>query len=82
MKEKIKVWKDLHPDKKFIFKKVDGVSYISQDILDILIKEEYWKGFEKGRQSSLKHNVILMKLQIKGSKEQEEGNKIPKEKLK
>ena len=29
----------------------------------------YWKGFEEGKQSSLKHNINLMKSQIKSSKD-------------
>jgi len=28
--------------------------------------KEYWKGFNDGQKSSLKHNIILMKLQLKG----------------
>jgi len=29
----------------------------------------YWKGFEDGKQNSLKHNLILMKCQLEASKE-------------
>jgi len=29
----------------------------------------YWKGFEDGKQNSLNHNIILMKCQLKASKE-------------
>ena len=32
-------------------------------------KEIYWKGFEDGKESSLKHNIILMKSQLKSQKE-------------
>ena len=28
-------------------------------------KEIYWKGFEDGKSNSLKHNIILMKSQLK-----------------
>ena len=34
-------------------------------------KEIYWKGFDDGVKGSLKHNIILMKEQIKG---EENGN--------
>ncbi len=40
-----------------------------------LIKE-YNKGFEDGKKSSLKHNIVLLKLQLKAQKE------YKKEKLK
>ncbi len=34
------------------------------------VKEEiYWRGFEDGKRSSLNHNIILMKLQLKSSKD-------------
>ncbi len=32
-------------------------------------KKIYWEGYEKGKQSSLKHNILLMKGQLKASKE-------------
>lgn len=27
--------------------------------------EAYWKGFEEGQKNSLKHNILLMKMQLK-----------------
>lgn len=36
-------------------------------------KEIYWKGFEDGQASSLKHNIILMKSQLKSKKEVKNG---------
>ena len=32
-------------------------------------REIYWKGYEDGKASSLKHNIILMKNQLKSQKE-------------
>lgn len=32
-------------------------------------KEIYWKGYEEGKNNSLKHNIILMKNQLKMKKE-------------
>ena len=40
MKIKEKVLKDLFPNKKFVFLKKDGVMYISNDAVDILLKHE------------------------------------------
>lgn len=31
-------------------------------------EEIYWKGYEDGKKSSLKHNICLMKLQLKTQK--------------
>jgi len=37
--EKEKMFKDLFPEKKFIFTKINGIEYISKDIFEELMKQ-------------------------------------------
>ena len=43
--------------------KVEGKDMITTKQLNKM----YWRGFEEGKQSSLKHNISLMKTQMKES---------------
>ena len=36
---------------------------------DITLKNIYWKGFEDGKKSSLKHNLMLIQGQLESQKE-------------
>jgi len=47
--------------------RLEGQSY--RELLDRLMKGEYDKGFSDGKKSLLKHNLILMKNQLKCEKE-------------
>jgi len=47
---------------------------MNKDKLKKEYQEGFWDGFEAGKQSSLKHNINLMKLQLKASKELKEKN--------
>lgn len=38
------------------------------------LMKEYWRGFEDGKKNSLKHNMALLKLQLKTQKEFKANN--------
>lgn len=38
-------------------------------IKDTLYQKAYWKGFEDGKKNSIKHNINLLKLQLKNKHE-------------
>jgi len=42
-------------------------------------KKIYWEGYEKGKENSLKHNLGLMKLQLKTQKEFKNEKKTTKQ---
>lgn len=55
------------PEKKLVSSNTN-ITTNTEELIKEFIKE-YWRGFEAGKMQSLKHNILLQKLQLKSQKE-------------